>query len=52
MWLPHHPRLGKGVERGHIMWLAHHTRICPGKESARTHDVSAAPLSDLEMFDN
>ena len=100
MWLPHHTRLGKGVERGHMtclphlsriitfndtvellsvfmdnsftyteenasesensfgkgrvrghmMWLTHHSRICPGKESARTHDVSAAPHPDLHRF--
>ena len=34
---------GKGRVRGHMMWLTDHTRICPGKESARTHDVFAAP---------
>ena len=26
-----------------MVWLAHLLRICSGKESARTHDVSAAP---------
>ena len=93
MWVAHHPRLGKGLERGHMMclshlpriitfydtveftyteeyvrsrknligkgrvrghmmWLAHHTRICPGKESARTHDVSAAPPLDLYRLFN
>ena len=34
------------------MWLAHHPRICPGKESERTHDVSAAPLLDLHRLFN
>ena len=43
---------GKGRVRGHIMWLTHHPRICPGKESARTHDVSAAPFPDLHLLFN
>ena len=47
MWLPHHHRLGAGVERGHMTCLPHLARICPGMESARTHDVSAAPLPVL-----
>ena len=31
------------------MWLPHHSRHASGKESARTHDVSAAPLPDLHV---
>ena len=33
---------GKGRVRGH--------RICPGRESARPHDVSDAPQPDLHLF--
>ena len=32
------------------MWLTHHSRICLGKESARTHDVSAAPPGSSPSF--
>ena len=32
--------------------VAHHTRICPGKESAKTHDVSAASHPDLHLLFN
>ena len=34
------------------MWLPHLSRIFPGKESATTHDVSAAPPPDHHRLFN